>query len=88
MHGRVHGQGEGAGEQGAGVLQQFFGFGLDHKQALGDAEQTLAQVGEAHGAFVAVKQQHAEAFFELAHLVGNRRLRQEQAFSGLSETAV
>jgi len=88
VHGRIHRQGEGSGEQGTRILQQFFGFGLDHKQALGNGQQAFTQIGQAHRTLVAVKQQHAEALFQFAHLVGNRRLGQEQAFGGPGKTAV
>ena len=74
MNRGVHRQNQAAGLQGLGVLQQLLGLGLHHKQALGDAQQALAQVGQAHRAFVAVKQQHAKTLFKFAHLIGDGRL--------------
>ncbi|MCY1432912.1 hypothetical protein D9M71_489210 [compost metagenome] len=88
VHRRIHRQHQGAGLQGAGILQQFMGLGLADEQALGDRQQALAQVSQLHRTLVAVKQQHAEAFFEFAHLVGDRRLGQEQPFGGAGEAAV
>ena len=51
-------------------------------------EQALAQIGQAHRAFVAVEQQHTEALFEFAHLVGNRRLREKQPLGGFGKASV
>ncbi|MOA50442.1 hypothetical protein D3C78_1734520 [compost metagenome] len=88
MHRCIHRQNQATGLQGLGFLKQFLGFRLDHKKPLGNAQQTLAQIGQAHRAFVAVKQQNTVALFELAHLVGNRRLRQKQAFGGLGKASM
>ncbi|MOA50455.1 hypothetical protein D3C78_1734670 [compost metagenome] len=88
MHRCIHRQNQAAGLQGLGVLQQLLSFGFDDKQFLRHAEQALAQVGQAHGALVAVKQQNPVALFEFAHLVGNRRLRQKQALGGLGKASM
>jgi hypothetical protein len=44
------------------------------KQALGDTQQALTQVGQAYRAFVAMEQQHPEAFLKLSDLIGDGRL--------------
>ncbi|MNZ23527.1 hypothetical protein D3C78_406440 [compost metagenome] len=88
MHWRIHRQHQAAGVQGAGVLQQFVGFGITGEQALADAQQAFAQVGQLHRTLVAVEQQHPEALFELAHLVGHGRLGQKQLFCRPGEAAV
>ncbi|MCY1178171.1 hypothetical protein D9M73_185110 [compost metagenome] len=77
MHRRIHRQNQAAGLQGLGILQQFLGFGLNHKKPLGNAQQAFAQIGQAYRTLVAVKQQNTVALFKFAHLVGNRRLRQK-----------
>lgn len=88
MHRRIHRQNQASGLQCLGVLQQFLGLGFDHEQFLGDAQQALAQVGEAYRAFVAVEQQNTVTFFEFAHLVGNRWLGEKQPFGGFGEVAM
>ncbi|MNV54143.1 hypothetical protein D3C71_1463170 [compost metagenome] len=88
VHRRIHRQDQAAGLQCLGVLQQLLGLGFDHEQFLRDTQQSLAKIGQSHRAFVAVKQQNTVALFELAHLVGNRRLRQKQAFGGLGKASM
>ena len=88
MHRGVHRQGQAASLQRAGFLQQLLCLGLDHEQALGHGQQALAQLGQAHRALVAVEQQHAVTLLQLAHLVGHRRLSEEQSLGGAGEAAV
>ncbi|MNQ83424.1 hypothetical protein D3C85_985020 [compost metagenome] len=88
MHGGIDRQYQGAGLQGAGVLQQFVGLVFADEHALGNGQQAFAQVGQAHRALVSVKQEDAEAFFEFAYLVGDCRLGEEQALGGAGEAAV
>lgn len=74
--------------QGTRILQQLQCFGLTGEQALADAQQALAQVAELHRTLVALEQQHAEAFLQLAHLVGHRWLGEEEFLGGPGEAAV
>jgi hypothetical protein len=77
MHWRIHRENQAAGLQGPGVMQELLRLSLDNEQSLSNAQQPLAQIRQPDRTFVAVEQQHTEALFELAHLVGNRRLREE-----------
>ncbi|MDT4855360.1 hypothetical protein FQZ97_897120 [compost metagenome] len=88
VHRRIHRQGQAAGLQGAGGGEQFLRLGLGGEQPQGDGQQAFAQVGQLHGALVAMEQQDAETFLQLAHLVGNRRLAEEQRLRRTGEIAV
>ncbi|MCY1514188.1 hypothetical protein D9M68_487180 [compost metagenome] len=88
VHRRVHRQGQAAGLQRPRRGKQLLGLGLGGEQALSDGQQALAQVGQLHRALVAVEQQDAEALLQFAHLVGNRRLAEEQRLRRPGEIAV
>ncbi|MNM89969.1 hypothetical protein D3C81_1022150 [compost metagenome] len=88
VHRRVHRQRQVARLQGTGSGQQFLYLGLDDEKALGDGKQAFAQLGEAYRTLVAVEQQHPVALLQLAHLVGHRRLGEEQPLGGTGEAAV
>ncbi|MNJ70502.1 hypothetical protein D3C77_669670 [compost metagenome] len=63
------------------------GVDADVEEAPGQAEQSLAHFGQAHRALVAVEHHHPVVLLELAHLVGNRRLREAQLFRRAGEAA-
>ncbi|MNP21720.1 hypothetical protein D3C76_1143510 [compost metagenome] len=88
VHRRIHRQDEAAGLQGAGGGEQFLSLGLGGEQALGDGQEAFAQVSQLYGTLVAVEQQNAETLLQFAHLVGNRRLAEEQRFGRAGEIAV
>ncbi|MNM88159.1 hypothetical protein D3C81_1003620 [compost metagenome] len=88
VHRRIHGKVQGPGRQGAVVREHVVGIDTDIEQALGQAEQPLAHLRQAHQALVAVEHHHPVIILELAHLVGYRRLRQAELLGRPGEAAI
>ncbi len=61
---------------------------LDVEHAAGDFEKVLAGLGQRHLLLVAVEEQDVVFLLQLAHLVRDRRLGEEQRLGGAREAAV
>ena len=88
MNGGIGADDEGAFIELARAGKKLFSFTFGFEEPLGDRVEPPAEIGEPNSAALAQDELDAVSLFELADVIGNRRLGQRQLGGGARKSAM